>query len=58
MALDKKHAEEIILEFEKLGVYGLHLNKNKTKIITDLPELKNAEEISGIKIVRSFKYLG
>lgn len=45
MAADLNEAEIIIKEMEALGLYGLCVNKKKTKIITDIKELKDVKEI-------------
>lgn len=58
MCDSKEDAEAAIEEFEKIKSCGLHLNKLKTQIISDLKEMKGVEEVKEIKITKKIKYLG
>ena len=40
MADSRDEATEVVKEFETIKESGLHLNKEKTKIITDLKDMK------------------
>ena len=44
--------------YPKFGRSRLYLNKLKTQIISDTKDLADGEEIEGIKIQKSMRYLG
>jgi hypothetical protein len=59
MCNSKAEAEETLTEFEqKLSGAGLQLNKSKCNIISDQKGINVGDEIAGVKVVKSFKYLG
>lgn len=43
-------ARYTIAEFENLKKFGLQLNKDKTCIISDMKEMKDVQEIEGVRV--------
>lgn len=58
MCDSKSEAEKAIREFDHIKESGLHLNKNKTQIISALKEMEGVEENEGVKVKKKLKYLG
>ena len=48
----------ILNEFISLDRSGLKLNIKKSQIMSSRKDMENVEEISGIKVTKSIKYLG
>lgn len=43
---------------QTLSEHGLALNKDKSVVLTNKPDLKDVDQLEGVKVQRKIKYLG
>ena len=59
MADNETEAKQLIRALDGLKTdFKLHLNKVKTKILSDKPEFKGIKEVDGVAVEKTCKYLG